>query len=202
MHPNPTFRKASDTQNLALAAEIGAGLLTLSSEGAPLAAQVPFAIRDGAVWLHLVRSNPVARAAPGAARLIIAGPQGYISPDWYGLEDQVPTWNYVSVHLLGPLEPLPQSEMRAVLDLLSEEFEARLAPKPAWTADKMPEEALARMMRMIQPFRMPIEAVEGTWKLAQNKPEAARLAAAEGLAAAPAGPELAQLAAWMREPPA
>ena len=45
----------------------------------------------------------MARAiANGAAvRLIVEGPEGYISPDWYGVADQVPTWNYVAVHLVG-----------------------------------------------------------------------------------------------------
>ncbi|MBR9762766.1 MAG: FMN-binding negative transcriptional regulator [Rhodobacteraceae bacterium] len=202
MHPNPTYRQADEALNLAFAAEQGAGLLCLSSEGAPLAAQTPFAIRDGHVFLHLVRSNPVARAAPGPARLIVAGPQGYVSPDWYGLEDQVPTWNYVSVHLTGSLEPLPQEEMRDVLDMLSEEFETRLLPKPVWTADKMPQDLMVRLMRMIQPFRMKIETVEGTWKLAQNKPEPARLAAAEALAGGATGQDLLRLAALMRDPPA
>ena len=202
MHPNPIYRQADDALNLAFAAEQGAGLLCLSARGAPLAAQTPFVIRDGHVYLHLVRSNPVARAAPGPARLIVTGPQGYVSPDWYGMEHQVPTWNYVSVHLLGQLEPLPQEEMRAMLDMLSEEFETRLLPKPVWTADKMPDEAMVRLMRMIQPFRMTIDQVEGTWKLTQNKPDEARLAAAEGLAAGKTGLGLAELAALMRDPPA
>ncbi|PJE27374.1 negative transcriptional regulator, PaiB family [Pseudooceanicola antarcticus] len=202
MHPNPIYRQADDALNLAFAARQGAGLLCLSADGAPLAAQTPFVIRDGHAFLHLVRSNPVARAAPGPARLIVTGPQGYVSPDWYGMEHQVPTWNYVSVHLLGQLEPLPQGELRHVLDMLSEEFETRLLPKPAWTADKMPAEAMERLMRMIQPFRLHIDSIEGTWKLAQNKPEEARLAAAEGLAAGHTGLDLAELAALMRDPPA
>lgn len=207
MHPNPAFRQASRAQNLAFAAEMGAGLLTLSTEAAPIAAQIPFAIEGEVAIFHLVRSNPVARLASAVAsglpaRLIVTGPQGYISPDWYGTEHQVPTWNYVSVHLLGRLEPLPQEEMLAVLDLLSESFEARLAPKPVWKTAKMPEDLMARMMRQIQPFRMRIEEVEGTWKLAQTKPDAARLSAADALEESPLGLGLAQLAAWMRDPPA
>nr|WP_029375401.1 FMN-binding negative transcriptional regulator [Oceanicola sp. S124] len=205
MHPNPIYRQADDALNLAFAAEQGAGLLCLSSEGAPLAAQTPFVIRDGHVYLHLVRSNAVARAttgtAPRPARLIVTGPQGYVSPDWYGMDDQVPTWNYVSVHLLGDLDPLPQDDLRGVLDMLSEDFETRLLPKPVWKTDKMPDDLMSRLMRMIQPFRMKIASVEGTWKLAQNKPEEARLAAAEALAGGATGQDLARLAALMRDPP-
>jgi transcriptional regulator len=53
-------------------------------------------------------------------------------------------------------------------------------------------------MRIIQPFVRHIEDVDGTWKLAQHKPEAARLAAADGLDQAGIGAETALLAALMR----
>ena len=43
-----------------------------------------------------------------------------------------------------------------------------------------------------------VEDVDGTWKLAQHKPEAARLAAAEALAADGFGSEVDALAALMR----
>jgi transcriptional regulator len=43
----------------------------------------------------------MARVDVGAAvpsTLIVNGVDGYISPDWYGIDGQVPTWNYVTVH--------------------------------------------------------------------------------------------------------
>lgn len=84
------------------------------------------------------------------------------------------------------IEPAP--DLRAHLDRLSAQFETRLLPKTPWTAAKMDPDALARMMRMIQPFRLIVEEIDGTWKFSQNKPEAARLAAADHVA-----PELARL---------
>lgn len=60
-------------------------------------------------------------------------------------------------------------------------FEARLAPKPIWRSTKMADGVMPRMMRMILPYRLQITTVDGTWKLGQNKPEAARLGAAAGL---------------------
>jgi len=59
----------------------------------------------------------------------------------------------------------------------------------------MSEGALDRMLRMILPFRLSVASVDGTWKLGQNKPEAARLSAASGVEAR-GGAELARL---MRE---
>jgi transcriptional regulator len=95
----------------------------------------------------------------------------------------VPTWNYVAVHLRGRLEPLPDEALRPMADELSAMFEARLAPKRPWTSAKMSDEAMVRMMRMILPFRLVIEGVEGTWKLGQNKTPEQRAGAVAGLEA-------------------
>ena len=200
MHPNPIYRTASTDTNLAFARDVGFGALAISRPGAaPLVAQAPFVFNaDGTLDLHLMRSNPVLRAAPAPATLIVQGPHGYISPDWYGIDHQVPTWNYVAVHLSGRLEPLPPEDLRDVIDRLSDEYERRLAPKPVWTSDKVPEETMARLMRVILPLRLHVETVEGTWKLADNKPAPARQGAAEGLQAAAIGLGTTQLADWMR----
>lgn len=205
MHPNPTFRAVSEAENLRWAATRGAGVLAVSDpEGPPLMAQFPFVIRGDQVLFHLVRSNPVARAIrsglPG--KLYVSGPESYVSPDWYGIDDQVPTWNYVSVHLAGPVTQLPQDRLGEVLELLSDRFESELAPKPIWKMTKVPAEALDRMMRQIVPCALRIETVEGTWKLGQNKPDAARLSAADGVERHGIGQEVAALADLMRAPPA
>lgn len=193
MHPNPDFRKTSEEDNLAFASKRGFGVLTLSAPEGPLAAHVPFIIRDGRLEAHLVRSNPILRALrePQPALMVVSGPDAYISPDWYGVENLVPTWNYVAVHLRGKLERLPQEDLHAHLERLAARFERDLAPKPAWKIDKVDPEALAKMQRMIVPVAMPIGSVDGTWKLGQNKGTAARLAAAEALSAR--GPEVAAL---------
>lgn len=204
MHPNSAFRRTDRQIALDAASEIGFGTLAVSTEGAPLLSHVPFLIaEDGeSAELHLVRSNPIARlAAPLQARLAVSGPHGYVSPDWYEVDDQVPTWNYVAVHLTGQLERLPQEELPALLDRLSDHFEAALAPKPVWTMDKMRPETLEKMLRQIVPFKLHIEEVESTFKLSQNKPDAVRLRAAEALDTAALRPDAGQLATLMRDPP-
>ncbi len=205
MHPNPIFRKTSAQRNLDLARQRGFGALSVNGDGAPLVAYTPFVLAedDTAADIHLVASNPVWRAVeqPMAAVLIVQGPDGYISPDWYGIDDMVPTWNYIAVHLRGTLRRLDQAELRSQLDRLSAQFETRLAPKPEWTTDKMAVDAMERFMRMIRPVRLEIETVEGTWKLGQNKPDAARFAAADQLGQSTVGQQTAALADLMRQPP-
>jgi transcriptional regulator len=201
MHPNPAFRQTAADRNLAFAAARGFGVLTVNGADGPLAAHVPFLVADDGthVDVHLARSNPVARAAlPMAAVLIVCGPDAYVSPDWYGIPDQVPTWNYVAVHLRGTLALRPDDTLRGQADGLSARFEADLAPKRPWTSGKMSPGTMERMMRMIVPLRLTVSAVEGTWKLSQNKDSAVRLAAADGLEATRGAPALA-LAGLMRK---
>jgi transcriptional regulator len=62
----------------------------------------------------------------------------------------------------------------------------------------MTPDVMDRMMRQILPFRFTIAEVHGTWKLNQNKTEAARLGAATQIAASPIGQELGDLAELMR----
>jgi transcriptional regulator len=205
MHPNPAFRTEAAALNIAFARTRGFGTLCVNGEQGPMLSHVPFWLNAEATGgeLHLVRSNPIARAVqrPTPAVIAVMGPDGYISPDWYGDPAQVPTWNYVAVHLRGHLEPADPATMRRHLDRVSADFEDRLAPKKPWTVDKMPEEALSRMMRGILPFRFTLEAVEGTWKLNQNKTESARLGAAEVVRASPIGHEVETLARLMRDGP-
>jgi transcriptional regulator len=202
MHPNPAFRQIPADRNLAFARDRGFGTLVVNGPDGPLAAHVPFLLDPGAMTLelHLVRSNPVARAIrnPQPALIAVTGPDAYVSPDWYMTDHQVPTWNYVAIHLRGPITLLPDADMRGQLDRLSHVFEARLAPKPEWLTTKMPDEMLDRMMRSIVPARMQITDVQGTWKLNQNKTDAARAAAAAEIARSPVGGDPAAVAALMR----
>ncbi|WP_095588148.1 FMN-binding negative transcriptional regulator [Actibacterium ureilyticum] len=181
MHPNPAFRGTPRDANLEFARKRGFGTLCANAADGPILAHVPFLLsEDGAALeLHLVRSNPLLKLLPGPVVMAVSGPDGYVSPDWYGVEDQVPTWNYVAVHLRGTLETRPAGELRDLLDRQSVLFEDRLAPKPPWTTAKMTPEILDRMMRTIIPCRMLVTAVDGTWKLNQNKDDAVRLAAAD-----------------------
>lgn len=205
MHPNPAFRQEPRDRNLAFARARGFGILTVNGPEGPLAAHVPFLLNDDASFaeLHLARSNPIARAGlPAPALIAVSGPDAYVSPDWYGphseVPDQVPTWNYVAVHLRGVLEPQPDEALRPHVDALSAEHEGRIAGKRPWTSAKMTEGAMPRMLRMILPFRFRVTSIDGTWKLNQNKTSEIRARAAEALAQG--GPSAQQIAALMRGP--
>ncbi len=205
MHPNPAFRKAEHDLNLDFARQRSFGTLALNADDGPLLSHIPFFIDPASEYLeaHLVRSNPILRLLdrPQHAVISVTGPDSYISPDWYEVENQVPTWNYIAVHIRGQLEKLPTDRLPDFLERLSGQFEQRLAPKPVWTMDKVSAEALEKLLKMIVPITMKISSIDGTWKLAQNKPDAARIGAALKVSENGIGMETGNLSQLMKNPP-
>ena len=204
MYPNPMFRQASTQKNLGFARDRGFGVLSINGAQGPVMAHIPFLLNAAGdqADLHLVRSNPIIRALanPQLAVIIVNGPDGYVSPDWYGVPDQVPTWNYVAVHLRGTLSLLPDDGMRDLLDRQSAHFETQLIPKTPWKTAKMTPEVRDRMMRQILPVRLTVTAVDGTWKLGQNKPDEVRQRAARQVQTSDIGTDTGLLAALMLAP--
>ena len=205
MHPNAAFRQEPDAIQLTMARWRGFGMLVVpGGSDLPMISHVPFLLSDdGAeLELHLVRSNPIFAWATSEvpAMMVVSGPDGYVSPDWYEDSEhkQVPTWNYVAVHLKGRLAAQPEVTLRDHLDRLSQSFEERLAPKPVWHSTKMPKGVMERMMRTIGVFRLRIDEIEGTWKLNQNKTEDQRNAASDQMKHSPVGHETRELANMMR----
>ena len=201
MHPNPTFGKETRDRNIAFARDRAFGTLAINGDDGPLTAHIPFVLNeDGSqLELHLMKSNPIARAdLPAKATLTLLGPDSYISPDWYGAEDQVPTWNYVAVRIKGILQLEAHGDLHDVLDRLSAHMETALLPKKPWTTDKMSDGVMERMMRALIPLSMKVDSIEGTWKLGQNKPDDVRLRAANKVGTDGIGQEIEAMSTLMR----
>ena len=204
MHPNPIYRRTTDARAFDLVRDRAFGQITLTGPDGLLASHIPVLLAPDETTLdmHLVRSNPILRLldTPQDALLAVMGPDGYVSPDWYGADDQVPTWNYAAVQIRGTLEALDHATMHDMLDRQSAHFEDQL-PKTPWTTAKMTPDVLEKMMRQIVPCRMTITDVQSTFKLNQNKPDDVRLRAADAMESSGIGMETATLAALMRNPP-
>ena len=186
MHPNGAFRWEDRSAMRAFAAEIGFGMLFLTTPDGPRVAHVPCVfLDDDRIAFHLARGNAITKHLDGAEALfVINGPDGYISPDWYCIPDQVPTWNYVALELQGVARKIDEAALIAQADALSANNEERLAPKPVWTRDKMPDGLFYKMLRGITGFEVEITAWRSTVKLGQNKNAEVRMAAADGAEAA------------------
>ena len=140
-------------------------------------------------------ARPVGRAI--ASSHGVSGGDCYDSPDWYDMPDQVPTWNYVVVHLRGTLRQLPQEELLGILERMSGKFERRLLPKPPWLILKMTPDALERMLRQIIPIALDVYSIEGTWKISQNKLTKAHAGVVHGLDTSPIGQSVSQISNLM-----
>jgi transcriptional regulator len=197
MHPNPVFEWDDREAMLGLITDVSFCTVVICGSDGPRIVHAPVVVQGGdALRFHISRANRAAVAGEGERALVSClGLDAYISPDWYGTPDQVPTWNYLAVECEGPVRRLADGELAQLLDVLSEAHEARLAPKAPWTRAKMSPGRFETMLKAIVGFELSIDALRGTRKLGQNKNASERAKASDGLAAA-GGTELAAL---MRE---
>lgn len=180
MHPAPYFR-VEDRETL-LAELRCEPFVTVAAapEGRPMVAHAPVVIRDLpeglALDFHVAKRNRMAPlfAAGFPAVMASLGPHAYVSADWYENPAEPSTWNYILVEIEGLVAPLGDQELIELLDDLSAQEEAPLAPKPAWVRERMPPERFEMLLRGIVGGRLWVERLEGTFKLSQNKTDADR----------------------------
>src|SRR4051812_47012379 len=132
MHPTSTFHWNDRAAMLAFVRTRSFATLV---DASLRVAQVPVIVdeAENRLLLHFSRGNAVARTMPARVVAVISGADGYVSPDWYAGHDQVPTWNYESVEIVGTLAPTDDTFLRGILDKLSEEHEGRIPEKRPWT---------------------------------------------------------------------
>ena len=142
-------------------------------DGVPFATHLPLIVdRDGEFGTlrgHLARANPHwEHFAGGPSLVIFTGPHAYVSPSWYETVPSVPTWNYTAVHATGTVRVIDDAV--AVHEILrrSIDIEEAAFAQP-WEMTSLSDEYMAAMTRAIVAFEMPIERLEGKWKLSQNR---------------------------------
>jgi transcriptional regulator len=172
MHPNKKFAWIERDEMLAFVQQRGFSLISSFIDGRIYTAHAPVSVlrAPDRVQFHLAAGNRLARHLDGkTVSVVTTAFDGYISPDWYVTENQVPTWNYLAVEMDGPVRTLTREELVAQLDMLSAEHEGQLPGKKPWTRDKMTESSFAAMLNGITGFEAMVAEVRGTAKLSQNK---------------------------------
>ena len=171
-------------------------------DGAPFTTHVPLLLDAergplGTLVGHVARANPHAASFDGAspALAIFLGPHAYVSPRWYASAPRVPSWNYQAVHATGTLRRIDDpASVRALLARSAAIYEAG-APG-AWSLDSVPVTYASGAMKGIVAFELPIERLEGKWKLSQNTTPADRAGVVTALRAG-GDPEAVAIAAAM-----
>ena len=145
------------------------GLLVGELEGSPFATHLPFLLDGDRLLSHFARGNPHWKSIDGQTEMlaVFSGPHAYVSPRWYESEQAVPTWNYAAVHVYGAPRVIEGAgQVRELLDRLVVEYEG-----DAWSLEGQKGDFTDRMSRGIVAFEMPIERIEGKFKLSQNRPD-------------------------------
>jgi transcriptional regulator len=122
--------------------------------------------------------------------VIVQGPHGYVTPDWYVGGPYVPTWNFVVCHLHGRPELLPADETYDVLSRTVDHYEQD-RPRP-FRLDEVTEYA-HQLAPHTTGFRLVPSRIVAKAKLSQDKPPADQAGVLRGLDAdeVHSNPELA-----------
>lgn len=146
---------------------------TLVSNGSPTphATPLPFLLdpnsgEQGTLIAHMARANPHWKSlSPDEDVLVIfQGPHSYISPRWYTPPTIVPTWNYVVVHATG--KPRLVHEPEALKRMVTALVDYHEGPGGLADIDIVFPDAL---LKAIVGIEIPIDRLEGKFKLSQNK---------------------------------
>jgi transcriptional regulator len=163
--------------------------VTQDGNGELVVNHVPFLLdrERGVLVGHVARANPVWQQ-PAKSVFVFQGADAYVSPGWYAAKREhgkvVPTWNYAVVHAHGTPRVVDERDgLLAIVTRLTASHEA--AQRAPWSVGDAPPEFIEQMLRAIVGIEVPIERLEGKWKVSQNRSRADREGVADALGAHP-----------------
>jgi transcriptional regulator len=150
----------------------GFAILVNQTDGKLWATHIPLVLEvneDGKQILvgHVSKLNPQAESFTTNDNVlaIFSGAHTYISSSWYDHEN-VPTWNYLAVHVYGKVKILNHEQAVNSLKKLVDKYEAK-SEKPVRVEDL--SEKTMREARGIIAFEIEITSIEAKKKLSQNR---------------------------------
>lgn len=96
---------------------------------------------------------------------IFNGPHSYISSSWYEKEN-VPTWNYIAVHIYGKIKIIEGDALLNSLKRLVDKYE-RNSEHPV-SIEKMSSRTLKQINGIVG-FSIKISEIQAAYKLSQNR---------------------------------
>ncbi len=149
------------------------GILISVKDGLPMGTHIPLllgknATGDDVLTGHISRGNEQKYSLADGARVLVifAGPHAYVSPRWY-TEMNVPTWDYISVHVYGTVRIMEGEELKTALSHLIDNYEVGM-PHPV-KLEEIPEKTFQADLRGIVGFDIRIDEVQAAYKLSQNR---------------------------------
>ena len=151
----------------------GFAVLVSQFEGKPWATHIPLLlVRDendrDILFGHISKANSQWKDFDKNEEIlaIFYGPHAYVSSSWYDHEN-VPTWNYVAVHVYGKIQIIEGDSLKRHLGKLVDKYESGM-DNPV-SVNKMSKEFVEREMRGIVGFEIVITEIQAAMKLSQNR---------------------------------
>lgn len=146
------------------------GLLITYDEKKPVATHLPTEIVEGekntlTIYGHMAKANPQWKSfGDQEALFVFQGPHTYISPRWYN-HVNVPTWNYMAVHIYGKIRVVGDEEFYEILDRLVKKHEAQ----SNYRMEHLPQDYILKQMNGTVGFALEATSIEAGFKLSQNR---------------------------------
>lgn len=148
------------------------GILINQTNGKLCATHIPIELEinaDGKEVLHghISKLNPQAESFTENDQIlaVFSGPHSYISSSWYDHEN-VPTWNYIAVHVYGRIKITDETATIDSLKKLVDKYEAN--SKNPVRVENLSAKTM-REARGIIGFEIEIDEIQATKKLSQNR---------------------------------
>lgn len=125
----------------------------------------------GVLRAHVARANPLWQRS-GDCLVVFQGASAYVSPSLYEEKPVsgkvVPTWNYAAVHAHGTLRAIEDPAwIMALLERLTDRHELKRAAP--WAVQDAPRDFTEKLIAAIVGIEIPVQRLQGTWKMSQNR---------------------------------
>jgi transcriptional regulator len=136
----------------------------------PVATHAPVEVTEDengsiTIYGHFSRANPQWKTfGQQEVLLIFQGAHTYISPRWYN-HVNVPTWNYMMVHVYGTVRMVQGEELFALLSRLVHQHEVN----SPYRLESLPQEFVQKEIKGVVGFAIHVSRIEAGYKLSQNR---------------------------------
>jgi len=149
------------------------GILVSQSNLKFLATHIPIELdknENGQTILfgHISKGNPQWKDFVNDSEVLVifSGPHCYISSSWYDHEN-VPTWNYIAVHIYGKVKIIEGERLITALTKLVDKYEKQME-NPV-SVKTMSDEFVNKEIKGIVGFEIEITEIQSAYKLSQNR---------------------------------
>ena len=146
------------------------GILVSTLENKLWATHIPMMLAPDNKKLsgHVARGNKQWKEFQNGTEVmaIFSGPHTYVSSSWYDHEN-VPTWNYIAVHVYGTIRIIEGDELYQSIKVLVDKYEKH-SEKPI-SMEKFTPSFLKHELQGLVGLEIEISKIESAYKLSQNR---------------------------------